>query len=67
MDGKIEWQNCYGGYGAEEAFDFQLTLDGKHIVFGMLTSTDNTGSGFHGVMDLWIPKINAKGDFYPWP
>lgn len=59
--GTIQWQKSLGGSGVETANDIQLTPDGGYIVAGMTDSTDGDVSGFHGIEDGWIVKLDSIG------
>jgi hypothetical protein len=57
----ITWQKCLGGYCSEEATDIQHTSDGGLIVCGFTCSNDGDVSGWHGLYDFWVAKLNASG------
>jgi uncharacterized delta-60 repeat protein len=54
--GDVVWQKTYGGRDYEEAFSIQQTTDGGYIVAGV------TGSFGAGEDDIWVLKLNARGD-----
>ena len=54
--GEAEWQKAFGGWNDDEAYSIQQTKDGGYIVTG---STGDFGSGKR---DVYILKLNSKGD-----
>ena len=56
--GSIQWQNCLGGSGDDEASEIQQTSDGGYIVAGVSNSTDGEVSGNHGGYDYWVVKLS---------
>ena len=59
----IQWQKCLGGTGNDEgAESIRQTSDGGYIVAGRTNSTDGDVSGFHGIRDFWITKLDASGN-----
>jgi len=56
-NGKLIWQRTYGGKGNDRPEDLKVLADGS----GMIISGDTTSQG-HGGADIWIFKINHKGD-----
>jgi len=61
-DGNIIWQKMYGGSGYDNAFSIQQTEDGGYIVAGFSDSTDIPGIKNNGYMDIYIIKIDLKGN-----
>jgi hypothetical protein len=61
--GNIEWQNCYGGSGHDAIWGIQELIDG-YILVGIGSSGDGdlTGSGWHGMSDIWVIKIDFYGN-----
>ena len=57
--GNLQWQKCFGGTDYEDALSIQRTLDGGYIVAGLSKSDDGDVTGFHGVYDSWIVKLNS--------
>ncbi len=55
-DGNIGWQKTYGGGNWDIAFSSTETSDGGYIVSG---TTSSFGDGND---DIWILKLDAKGD-----
>jgi predicted secreted protein len=54
--GEIQWQKTYGGSNGEEAYSIQQTADGGYVVAGGTTSFGAGG------LDVWVLKLNAKGE-----
>ena len=57
----IVWQKCLGGSDIDEARSIQQTSDGGFIVAGATQSNDGDVSGYHGVWDYWVVKLNSSG------
>ena len=55
-NGNVDWQKIYDKNDVDEAFSIQSTADGGYIVAG------NTESGIIGFNDVWILKLNDRGD-----
>jgi hypothetical protein len=62
--GKPEWQKSYGGNGVDLLQSVKLTNDGGYILGG--SSNSNSGNDkkedSKGFDDLWIVKLDAKGN-----
>src|SRR3954463_8748454 len=57
----IQWQKCYGGTNAEQAFAVAQTFDGGYIVGGVARSSDGDLTFHHGIdlyNDYWLVKTN---------
>jgi len=54
--GDVQWQKTFGGKKDDEAKSIQQTTDGGYIVAGW------TGSFGSGESDVYILKLNSKGD-----
>lgn len=61
MDHEIQWQHSYGGLGGEAPSSVALTADGGYIVNGFTESNNGDVSGFHGVRDFWVVKLDGQG------
>lgn len=63
-NGKIQWQQSYGGSGADYAYDIHQTNDGGYIIVGVTFSGDGdvSGGNYHGGGDYWVIKTNASGN-----
>jgi hypothetical protein len=59
--GNLVWQKCLGGTLNEYPTSIQQTTDGGYIICGWTQSNDGDVSGFHGLGDVWIVKLNATG------
>lgn len=62
--GELDWQRSFGGDGTDWLQSVALTSDGGFILGG--TTTSNQGgikqAGSRGQEDIWVIKLNAKGD-----
>lgn len=60
-NGSIVWQKCYGGSAIDVACDIYPTFDvGGYIIVGKSESNDMDVSGNHGLIDIWVAKINSN-------
>jgi hypothetical protein len=59
--GSITWQKSLGGSKGDAGFDIQQTSDGGYIVAGNSESIDGDVSGNHGLIDMWVVKLNVSG------
>ena len=59
--GNVSWQRTYGGSGADWASYLQETGDGGYMVAGL------TYSFGAGDSDLWLLKVDGRGDIYGCP
>lgn len=59
--GDIEWQKSLGGSNSENPTSIYQTTDGGYIITGRTQSSDGDITGFHGVVDAWIVKLNSTG------
>jgi hypothetical protein len=62
--GNIQWQNTIGGFGYEEFFSIEQTIDGGYIIGGISDSGisgDKTENSI-GYSDYWIVKTDAFGN-----
>ena len=57
----IEWQKSLGGSSGDFARSVQQTTDGGYIVAGETYSNDGNVSGYHGLWDYWIVKLDSSG------
>ena len=55
--GDVEWQKTFGGKDDDVAYSIQKTADGGYIVTGWTNSFGSGGT------DVYILKLNSKGDF----
>lgn len=59
--GNLEWQKTYGGSVADYASSIVQTNDGGYIFAGTTSSNDGDVSGNHGVVDVWVVKLDGQG------
>lgn len=59
--GAIEWQKCLGGTGEETFRSIIQTPDGGFLAVGYTNSNDGDVSGNHGIVDVWVVKLNSVG------
>ena len=59
--GALQWTKTYGGSLDEQAFTMQQTADGGYIIAGYTNSNDGDASGYHGLRDFWVIKIDSIG------
>ena len=59
---ELEWQQCLGGSGYDEAFAIEPTTDGGYIAAGSTTSINGNVSGNHGASDIWVVKLTRTGE-----
>ncbi len=59
--GAIQWQKCLGGSGGDNDARIHQTTDGGYIVAGTTTSSDGDITGFNGLVDYWITKLDSLG------
>lgn len=62
-NGKQEWQNSFGGNGADFLYAAQSTSDGGYVLAGASTSSKSGDkvSENQGNEDIWVIKIDAQG------
>ena len=58
----IEWQKCFGGTSTDAASSIVQTSDGGYISVGFTESIDGDVTLNHGGDDVWVQKVNSKGD-----
>ena len=54
-DGRIVWQNTYGGSDVDRGYSIRQTIDGGYIIAG---HTESFGSGLD---DIWLLKLGSSG------
>lgn len=59
--GNIVWENNYGGSGEENNRGAVPTSDGGYIITGYTASSDIDVTGFNGVQDMWVVKVDNLG------
>lgn len=60
--GSIEWQKTYGGSNYETGFCIRQTADGGFVFVGTTWSSDGDVLSNHGVVDIWVVKLNTTGN-----
>ncbi|MBC8487028.1 MAG: T9SS type A sorting domain-containing protein, partial [Bacteroidetes bacterium] len=62
-DLNIEWQQCYGGSDNDGIIGL-LELDDGYVftAYGGSDDGDLTGSGWHGLDDIWVVRIDFLGN-----
>lgn len=60
--GALEWQNALGGTSYDEGYSVAQTADGNYMIVGHTDSNDGDVSGYHGVFDYWVAKLDTEGD-----
>lgn len=60
-NGNIIWQSCLGGALWEEGISLDVTSDGGVIINGYTDSVDGIVQGYHGNRDMWVLKLDNKG------
>jgi hypothetical protein len=60
--GNMQWSKSYGGSDSEIAVAVKETGDGGYIILGNTKSIDGDVSNNHGLVDLWILKIDHIGN-----
>lgn len=60
--GNIEWQKCFGGSRDDDFYSITQTTDGGFIAAGFTESDDGDVSSNYGKSDLWIVKLDSKGN-----
>ncbi len=59
---QIQWQKCLGGISEEYARSIKQTAEGGYIVAGYTKSTDGDVSDNHGLLDMWVVKLDNIGN-----
>jgi len=61
-EGRLIWQQTYGGRRDEIGFSLDATPDGGYILAGQTNSWDVQVTDFKGFIDGWVVKVNAQGN-----
>jgi hypothetical protein len=63
-DGKIQWQQVFGGVYVDELRSIEQTFDSGYILGGYSNSsaTGNKSEKNNGVGDYWVIKLDLKGE-----
>ncbi|MFL5765513.1 MAG: T9SS type A sorting domain-containing protein [Bacteroidia bacterium] len=59
--GTIEWSQCYGGTGDDEAFSIIQLADSSFVVTGLAASTDGDVTANRGAYDAWTIRLKQPG------
>lgn len=59
---KTEWEKSLGGSDIDVAYSAKQTKDGGYIILGETSSNDGDVVGYHGNTDLWVVKLDSKGN-----
>jgi len=59
--GTLDWQKCLGGLNNDVGKSVQQTADGGYIVAGYTYSNDGNVTGNHGLIDIWVVKLDSTG------
>lgn len=60
--GALQWEQSYGGSGADIAYSVQQTKDKGYMVAGASMSIDGDVTNSHGGYDYWVVKLDATGN-----
>ena len=60
--GNIVWNRVLGGSSDDGAYSIRQTIDGGYIVAGYSQSDDGDVTGFHGIQDAWVVKLDTAGN-----
>lgn len=61
-EGNLIWQNALGGSLIDGSYSIQETSDGGFVAAGNTGSNDGDVSGFHGLQDFWVLKLDDQGN-----
>jgi hypothetical protein len=61
-DGELLWERSFGGSGIDRAFDVCRSSDGHYLIAGNTLSTDGQVSSLHGGSDIWVIKVDDRGE-----
>ncbi|MBK6542076.1 MAG: hypothetical protein IPG10_12535 [Flavobacteriales bacterium] len=59
--GGIEWQRNLGGTSTDVGYAARQTLDSGYVVLGWTFSSDGDVIGNHGIVDVWVLRLDANG------
>jgi len=60
-NGKIKWENCYGGFIDDCCLAIEQTGDGGYLIAGHSFSDDGDKDCHYGSADYWVVKLNPIG------
>lgn len=58
----IQWQKTYGGSYFDEIWSLDNASDGGTFAVGFTESNNGDISGFNGVIDFWVIRLNGLGE-----
>lgn len=56
------WQKTLGGSERDGALAITQSVDGGYVMAGTTESSDGDVSGFHGISDAWVVKLDKNGN-----
>ncbi len=59
--GSLQWQKSLGGSAPDVGYSIRQTTDGGYIVAGYTGSNNGNVSGYHGLRDAWVVKLDNTG------
>lgn len=59
--GNLVWKKTYGGSGDDVIEALRVTSDGGCIFAASSSSANGDVTGFHGLQDFWIVKLDSSG------
>ena len=60
--GNIEFVKTHGGTGGESVSQIIMDEDGSFLLVGSTGSSDGDVSGFIGMIDVWVMKLDSVGE-----
>ena len=61
-DGNILWQKALGGSDYDVSYSIAESFDGGYLAAGSTRSADGDVSGYHGIEDGWVVKLDKDGN-----
>jgi hypothetical protein len=61
-EGQTQWVKTYGGSSFERAYSLKLLSDGSILIAGKTASNNGIFSGFLGLEDAFLLKLNSDGE-----
>ena len=61
-DGNLQWRRYFGGTSNDRSYDAIETKEGDFVLVGSSESQDVDITNPKGEYDIWVVKINAKGN-----
>ncbi len=60
--GNLQWQRCLGGGENDRGCGVRQTADGGFIIVAETSSSGGDVMGNHGMIDIWVVKLDASGN-----